>query len=112
MAYSPHIQCIFGGHYESGNARKYSGIQSANYHTYQMFKPFRKYTALKKLNKIPRFIWVTPIIMDIFIFKEFRNGSSLRVPCHTGSSPNGYVRRTLIKPSVVASLKKKREKDY
>lgn len=53
---------------------------------------------------IPRFIWATPIRMDIFIFKELRNGSSLRLPCHMGSSPNGYVWRTLTKPSVVASL--------
>lgn len=53
---------------------------------------------------IPRFIWATPIRMDIFIFRELRNGSSLRLPCHLGSSPKGYVWRTLTKPSVVASL--------
>jgi len=31
--------------------------------------------------KIPSIICVTPMMMDIFIFSEFRNGSSLFVPC-------------------------------
>ena len=32
----------------------------------------------------------TPRTMDIFILTELRNGSSVREPCHTGSTPSGY----------------------
>lgn len=53
---------------------------------------------------MPRFIWATPSRIDIFIFKEFKKGNSLRLPYHTGSTPNGYAGLTFINPAVVASL--------
>lgn len=56
---------------------------------------------------IPRFIWVTPNKIDIFILSEFKKGSSERLPRQLGSTPNGYASRTLTKPIEVASLSKK-----
>ena len=40
--------------------------------------------------KIPRVICAMPIKMDIFIFSELMNRSSVFVPCHTGSTPTAY----------------------
>jgi hypothetical protein len=35
-----------------------------------------KYRLLKRDMMMPRFMWVTPSRMDIFIFRELRKGSS------------------------------------
>lgn len=53
---------------------------------------------------IPRFICDTPNKIDIFILREFKKGSSERLPRQLGSTPNGYVSPALIKPTVRASL--------
>jgi hypothetical protein len=45
---------------------------------------------LSRLMKIPSVICVMPIRMDIFIFSELTNKSSVFVPCHTGSTPTAY----------------------
>ena len=41
--------------------------------------------------KIPSIICVTPIKMDIFILREFKNGNSDFEPCQIGSTPNAYA---------------------
>jgi len=47
----------------------------------------------------------TPNRMDIFILREFRKGSSERLPRQLGSTPNGYGSRYFTKPVVCASLR-------
>ena len=44
----------------------------------------------RRLMKIPSVICAMPIKMDIFIFIELMNSSSVFVPCHTGSTPTAY----------------------
>lgn len=58
---------------------------------------------------IPRFICDTPNKIDIFILREFKKGSSERLPRQLGSTPNGYVPPALIKPIERASLLRNRE---
>ena len=51
--------------------------------------------------KMPSIICETPIRIDIFIFKEFKNGSSDREPCQMGSTPNAYAPSPLFTKPVV-----------
>ena len=51
---------------------------------------------------MPSIICVTPMTMLIFILSEFRNGSSVFVPCQMGSTPNAYGAPGWTRPAVYA----------
>jgi hypothetical protein len=61
---------------------------------------------------IPKFIWAKPNKIDIFIFREFKKGSSERLPRQLGSTPNGYGSWYLTKPALYASLNRGTKVDY
>jgi hypothetical protein len=51
---------------------------------------FLKERQLIPLSRIPSVIWMTPMIMDVFILKEFKKLTELVLSCQAKSIPNPH----------------------
>merc|ERR1712179_274778 len=55
----------------------------------KMLTDFPKYLLFHSERMTPNIMWMTPMIMESFILKEFKKLILLTEICHTGSTPKG-----------------------
>ena len=91
-----HLRMIRMTRYPNSEPRK----RTCGTNSHQMLSQSRVWRKFRRDMKMPSIICVTPMTMLIFILSEFRNGSSVFVPCQMGSTPNAYGAPGWTRPAV------------